>query len=161
MAKQHEPSEPAEPRRRREGRIRRHVRLAREVGQEPRRLYPVLRDLFLDIWRSRGGGFYGLGYAITFVYLEVAMVVGEVAGSDGVGDFALGALLEYLFRLGLLSFVNVFQALIWPVFVLDHLGWAGIILLAAGFAGFEYALKPLVEQHIPELRNTESRHPDQ
>ncbi len=152
-----EPDEGSRP----EGRIRRHLSLAGEVGREPRKLYPLLRTLFVDAWRSRGGGFYGLGYVVAFVYLEVTMVVGDALDSSGVGDFALGQLLEYLLRLGFLSFVNVFQALLWPLFVLEHLGWVGIILLAAGFAGFEYILKPLVEQHVPELRNPTSRHPDQ
>jgi hypothetical protein len=89
------------------------------------------------------------------------MVFGDALDSDGVGDFAVGQLVEYLLRFGLLSFVNVFQALLWPFFILEHLGWMGIILLAVGFAGFEYLLKPLVEQYLPELRNPASRHPDQ
>ena len=161
MGERRRQSGPPETGGRREGRIRRHLRVAHEVGREPRRLYPMLRELFVDAWRSRGGGFYGLGYVVSFVFLEIHMIVGEAADSSGVGDFAMGQLLEYLLRLGLMSFVNVFQALLWPFFVLEHLGWVGMILLAAGFVGFEYALKPLVEQHIPELRTPESRHPDQ
>ncbi|MGE0625335.1 MAG: hypothetical protein AB7I04_07480 [Pseudomonadales bacterium] len=154
------PSEPPE-RRRREGRIRRHLRLAGEVRQDPKCLYPLLRKGFIDVWRSRGGGFYGLGYVVAFVCLEVVTIIGEALDSGGAGDFALGQILEYLLRLGLLSFVNVFQALLWPFFVLEHLGGAGIILLAAGFLGFEFLLKPLVERHVPELRNPVSPHPDQ
>jgi len=158
---EHRQSGSPEARGRREGRFRRHLRVAGEVGREPKRLYPLLRTGFIDTWRSRGGGFYGLGYVVTFVYFEIAMVVGDALDSEGVGDFAVGQILEYVLRLGLLSFVNVFRALLWPFFVLEHLGWVGIILLAAGFAGFEYLLKPLVEQYLPELRNPASRRPDQ
>lgn len=147
--------------RRREGRIRRHLRVAGEVRQDPKRLYPLLREGLIDVWRSRGGGFYGLGYVVAFVCLEAATIIGEALDSSGAGDFALGQFLEYLFRLGLLSFVNVFQALLWPFYVLEHLGGAGIILLAAGFLGFEFLLKPLVERHVPELRNPVSPPPDQ
>jgi hypothetical protein len=105
----------------------------------------------LDIWRSRGGGFYGLGYLIAFVVLEIRMVVDDIMGASSVADFALGRLLELVFRLGFLSFINVFQALLWPVFVLELLGSLGIIALIGSYLAFEYALKPGIERLFPEL----------
>ena len=160
MVLRQQPSPPERPTRR-EGRIRRHLRLAGAVSREPNRLYPILRTVFVDAWRSRGGGFYGLGYAFAFFYFEVVTIIGEAADSGGAGDFVASQLLEYLLRIGLLSFVNMFQALLWPFFVLEQLGWVGVILLGAGFAAFEYVFKPLVEQYVPELRAPTSRPADQ
>lgn len=112
----------------------------------------MLRSALLDVWRSRGGGFYGLGYLLAFAYLEIRLLVGDVMESDSVAGFAVAQIAEYLIRVSLLSFVNVFLALLWPVSVLAQFGGAGIILLVAGYLGFEYALKPGLERAFPELR---------
>ena len=130
----------------------RHLRLSREVIREPRRLLPIAREALVDTWRTRGGGFYGLGYLIAFVWLQVNVLVGDVTESESIGAFATGAAFEYLLRFSLMAFVNVFLALLWPLFVLQQFGGPGIILLGLGYVGFEYALRPLIEQHFPELK---------
>lgn len=134
-----------------EGRLARGLRVARGLKDDPRQVVPLVRTAMLDIWRSRGGGFYGLGYLIAFVVLEISVVVDDVMGASGVADFALGRALELVFRLGFLSFINVFQALVWPVFVLELLGGPGIIVLIGSYLAFEYALKPGIERLFPEL----------
>lgn len=156
-----EPSAGPEKGSKTEGRFRRHLRLAQELREQPRRAVPMLRGLFVEAWRSRGGGFYGLGYVVTFLYLEVNVLVTDVLTSDSVGSFALGQIVEYVLRFSLFSFLNVFQAFLWPFFVLEHLGGVGIILLLAGLAAFEYALKPVVERIFPELKEPVSAKPDQ
>ena len=144
-----------------EGRTARHFRMAKEVSKEPRRIVPLLRSAIVEAWRLRGGGFYGLGYLLALVYLQVDVFVGDVMSSEGVGDFALGTLFEYLLRFSLMAFLNVFLALLWPLYILEHTGGLGIILLVLGYVLFEYALKPVVEQLLPELRDPASQNPEQ
>lgn len=106
----------------------------------------------LETWRTRGGGFYGLGYLVAFIWLQVNVLVGDVIESQSLGAFAAGAALEYLLRFSLMAVLNVFLALIWPLYVLQYLGGPGIILLGLGYVGFEYGLRPLLEQYFPELK---------
>lgn len=115
----------------------------------------------VEAWRSRGGGFYGLGYLIALVILQVGMFAGDVVESESVSDFALAAAIEYLFRFSVMAFVNAFLALLWPVYVLEQLGGMGIILLVVGYLGFEYVLRPVIEKIFPELREKVSPDPDQ
>ena len=150
---------PAEqpPQRAPEGRFARHLRLVRVVIREPGRLIPIARGAVVDAWRTRGGGFYGLGYLVAFVWLQVNVLVGDVMESESVGAFAAGAALEYLLRFSLMAFLNVFLALLWPLFVLQQFGGPGIIVLGLGYVAFEYALRPLVEQYFPELKPESTR----
>ncbi|MEM8767167.1 MAG: hypothetical protein AAGE43_06970 [Pseudomonadota bacterium] len=65
-----------------------------------------------------------------------------------------------------MAFLNVFLALLWPIYVLEHFQGMGIILLVFGYLvfgylGFEYELRPLIERRFPELRDPASRDPDQ
>lgn len=122
------------------------------VWDDPRSLGGLIRGALVDLWRARGGGLFGLGYVVTFVSLEVRLVVTEFAGSDSVLSFIESELLEYLLRLGIMSFVNVLLALLWPVLLLDRLGAWGLLLLPAAYFAFERWLRPEVEARFPELR---------
>jgi hypothetical protein len=146
------PAPPDKPRK--EGRLTRHLRHARELRADPASAGALLRSGLLGIWRARGGGFYGLGYLITFLLLEARLLISELAQSDGVMDFVGGQIVEYLLRLGLLSVLNVLQAFIWPLHVLGALGFWGLVLLAISYFAFERGLRPRVESAFPELRRT-------
>lgn len=135
----------------------RHLRLGRGVVREPKSAIPLAREAVVEAWRARGGGFYGLGYLIAFCWLQVNVLLGDVNDSDSIGQFAMGAALEYVLRFSLMAFVNVFLALLWPLYVLEQFGGMGIILLALGYLGFEYGLRPLIEQVFPELRRSDLR----
>ena len=135
-----------------EGRIRRHIRVAREVRNEPRRIGALIREWLLNIWRARGGGFYGLGYLTAFVVLEIQMFIGDIGDSEGVVEFVTGQAVEYLLRFTVLSFVNVVLALLWPIYFLQWLGVWGFVFLGGGYLAFERALRPFVESWFPELR---------
>lgn len=139
----------------------RHLRVTKAVAREPKALIPILRNMMVETWRSRGGGFYGLGYLIALLVLQVGMFAGDVVESESVSDFALAAAAEYLFRFSVMAFVNVFLALLWPLAVLEHLGGMGIIALVVGYLTFEYALRPVIERAFPELRESVSADPDQ
>jgi len=124
------------------------------VWNNPRSIGELSRQGLLGLWRARGGGFYGLGYVVTFVVLEVRLVAGEFGSSDSLMAFLSDQLLEYLLRLGFMSFLNVALAFLWPLFVMQYLhGW-GLLLLVIGYFGFERWLRPLVESSLPELRRS-------
>ncbi|MEE8244615.1 MAG: hypothetical protein V3R27_06450 [Pseudomonadales bacterium] len=138
--------------RKKEGRLRRHWRVAGELREDPKRATPLLREAVVNVWRSRGGGLYGLGYIVAFLIFEVQFVLTEVGESQGVVDFVSSQLIEYLLRFGLQSIINVFLALLWPLHVIDAFGVWGIVALIVAFLGFERLLRPTVERHFPELR---------
>ncbi len=136
-----------------ESRLARHRRIAEEIYAEPRTAGEHLRRAFVTVWAAHGAGFYGLGWICAFLVLEFNMITGEFGESDGVGDFLGSQLLEYLFRIGFMSFVNGILASIWPVYVIEWLGafWA-IALLVGGYLSFEHLLRPAVEAWSPELK---------
>ena len=143
---------PPEPGKKREGRIARHRRIAAEIYHEPKAARGYLRQGFVTVWVSRGAGFYGLGWIVTFILLEVNMLVEELGSSAGVGEFLGEQVVSYLVRVGLMSFINSLQAFLWPVLMIDWLDVWGLVLLVAGYLGFEYGLRPLVEGLVPELK---------
>lgn len=136
----------------RQWRLTRHLRHVSMIWHDPRSSKQLVRAGLLGIWRSRGGGFYGLGYLITFVALEVRLVTGEFQTSDSLLSFFTTQLVEFLLRLGFMSFVNVLLAFLWPLFVLQHLhGW-GVLVLVAGYFLFARWLRPAIVAAFPELR---------
>ena len=134
-----------------EGRIERYKRQAKQIHEDPKSIGTMIRDGLIGVWRARGGGFYGLGYLITFIVLEIRLVVGDVSESEGVVDFVSNQMIEFIFRFGIQSFINGFLAFMWPVYVLDWLGVWSIAMLVAGYLVFERVLRPIVEGWLPGL----------
>ena len=58
----------------------------------------------------------------------------------------------YRSRVTVESFVNVLQALLWPLLVLERFGGAGLAYLGIGFLVFERWLRPFIERAFPDLR---------
>ena len=119
---------------------------------EPRRIVSLVREALLNIWRARGGGFYGLGYLIAFLVLEARLLAGDVGDSATVAGFVTSQIAEYVFRFTVMSFVNALLAMIWPLYVLQILGLWGFAVLGGGYLMFEKVLRPGVEAWFPELR---------
>jgi len=144
---------PDEPRR---SWLRRHISesiaIARGIIAEPRTVGPLLRGALLGIWRIRGGGFYGLGYLVCFVVLEVRMFVGDWEGSDDVVRFVIMEAIEVVFRFTVQSFVNGLLAFAWPAFIIDKLDGWGLLGIAACWVAFDRWGKARVEAWFPELK---------
>jgi DNA integrity scanning protein DisA with diadenylate cyclase activity len=109
---------------------------------------PLLRRWLVKLWASRGGGFYGLGYVVTFIALEIQSLSGDLTSVSGLVAQAA----QYLIRFSIESFINGVSALIWPVYLFQWLGGLGVVVLAVGYAGFEYAIRPVMEAFLPEIR---------
>lgn len=112
----------------------------------------LLRGWVLKLWLARGGGFYGLGVVIAFVIFEIRFFVSDLWQSESVVDFVAQEALELVFRIGYQSFINLVQALVWPVYLLDRLGAWAFVILITGFFVFEQVLRPVLEERLPELR---------
>lgn len=110
-----------------------------------------MRSTLIEVWGARGGGFYGVGYVLAFVYYEISMVVEDLLESSGPDDFILGALAEFVFRFSVMSFVNVFKALLWPLLVAGWWDGIGVLVLLGSYFSFEYLLKPRINELFPEL----------
>jgi hypothetical protein len=141
------PTEPTESNTK-EGRIARDVRMAWQLGREPAAILPLLRRWLVKLWASRGGGFYGLGYVVTFVALEIQSLSGDLTSVSGLVAQAA----QYVIRFSIESFINGVLALMWPVYLFRWLGGLGVVVLVVGYAGFEYAIRPVMEAWFPEIR---------
>lgn len=141
------------PPEKKEGRLARHVRVARQLHKEPRSAITQIRSWLLGLWQARGGGLYGLGFVITFVYLEIEMFVGDFSDSS-FADAVQQEVIQFVLRIGYQSFINGFMALIWPAYLLQYLDGWGIGFFIIGVVVFEKYLRPLIETWFPELKET-------
>ena len=120
--------------------------LVSEPLRFPGALYRSVRSGLHALWQSRGGGFYGLGAVAAFVYLEVMVVVGEFAESEGVADFLAAEIIEFILRFSFMSIVNSALAFIWPILLIDRIGlWPAVIFMVGGFWMFRYWRQSEVE----------------
>lgn len=117
---------------------------------------PWHRRWFAKIWLSYGGGLYAVGYAVTFLYLEVQTIISEIVESSGVVDFLTGHLLEFIFRFAVDSIANMVQAFIWFVPMLSYRAPLGLILLGIGFYVFDIYLREPVGNWILGTAKTDS-----
>ncbi len=136
--------------------IRNRVRDIRGLGtvlvNEPR-AFPgetgrVLKRSLRKLWNARGGGLYACGYVVTFIWLEIKTIAGEIVGSDSVLAFVSEQLFEIFFRLLSETFVNSILAFIWPVFVLQLSPTWGILILTALYLVFPRFIKPTLTQWL-------------
>lgn len=132
-----------------ESRFVRDARLALHLGRQPAAAVPLLRGWLAKLWASKGGGYYGLGYVITFVVLEIRSLAGGLTTISGLE----AQVAQYVLRFSLDSLRNVVSALIWPAHLFEWLGTtAGLVALAVGYVAFEAAIRPLVQTWLPEVR---------
>ena len=135
-----------------EGRIARHSRLAREAWDEPRSILTWSRDWLVRLWITKGAGFYGLGYVITFVTLEARALSSDLGGSGGMTGFVTSQIIQFIIRFSVESFLNAMFALMWPVNLFRWLqGW-GLPVLIGAYCLYRFVVRPTLETWFPELR---------
>ena len=109
------------------------------------------RVWFGKVWSVRGGGLYAVGYALTFVYLEVRTVLVEFIEADSIGSFVSEQLGEFIFRFAIDSIMNMVEALMWPVFFVQWRPPFGAIGLGLAYMAFAIFLKkPITDWLFPE-----------
>lgn len=124
------------------------VTLRDEPGALPGELLELIRRAVRRIWDARGGGFYACGFVVTFVWMEINMLLGDIVEAESVGDFFTGQILEMFFRYFSESFVNGFLALIWPVYVIEFRPPWGFALLLGMYLVFAGLLKAPLERWL-------------
>ena len=127
---------------------------AEQSVREPASIAPRVRTFLLGLWKARGGGYYGLGYVVTFISLEISMFFTDVGETDGVADFVSEQLMSLVFRFAFESILNSFLALIWPALLIGKFGSAGILFLAGSFVLFQWGIKPGLDNwlHLGDVK---------
>ena len=125
-----------------------------------RRVQLGARKSLVRLWRTRGGGLYGLGYVVTFVINEVPRIIDSAQAMINGSESVLGAMFEWLLRLGADTFASMVIAFLWPAYFLSLMGGWGLVALVVAYFVFEKLLRPLVESALPDLKpsvSTDSR----
>ena len=100
------------------------------------------------VWLTYGGGLYAVGYATTFVYLEIRTFFGELFEAGGFVDFVTDQLFEFIIRFATDSIANMVQAFIWFLPVMQFEPPIGMIALGIGFYVFDIFLREPVAKWI-------------
>ena len=124
------------------------VTLRDEPKALPGELLELVRRAVRRIWDARGGGFYACGFVITFIWMEINMLLDDVIEAESVGDFFSSQIFEMFFRYFSESFVNGFLALIWPVYVIEFRPPWGFALLLGMYLVFAGLLKAPLERWL-------------
>ncbi len=145
-------------------RFREMLGLGTTLVNEPR-AFPgetgrLLKRSLRKLWHARGGGLYACGYVITFIWLEIKTIGGEILASDSALGFVTEQFFEVFFRLLSQSFVNSILAFIWPAFVLQRSPVWGIFILVALYFVFPRFIKPtltkwLFDDNAPPAMDTD------
>ena len=122
--------------------------LVNEPSAFPGELGRVLKRWLQTLWNARGGGLYACGYVVTFVWLEVKTIAGELLESESALSFVTEQFIETFFRLISESFVNSILAFIWPAFVLEWSPAWGAVLLGGLYLAFPRFIKPILTRWL-------------
>ena len=119
--------------------------LGRTLVEEPRSFPRQLKLHLLKwaraTWNARGGGFYACGFVVTFLFLEVKLLVTELFTSAGAADFLIDQVFQLILRFTVDSLVNTLLAVIWPAMILSVSPVNGLLFLALGYLIFTRFLK--------------------
>lgn len=124
---------------------------AREAQRQPSVILQWLRASAIKTWRVRGGGFYGLGFVIIFIALQIGSLFEDVSEADGAVDFLATQVVEAVSRFFNDSMANFVKALLWPLLFINLTGAWGIPVLVGAFLSFDRWAKPYLNEQFPEL----------
>lgn len=122
--------------------------LVREPKAFPKKSAHAVRPWVLKVWKARGGGLYAFGFVVTFVYLEVSLLIGEIMAATGFVDFFTEQLIELPFRFLSESLSNLIQAFIWPAPIATFSPPWGIAILGVIYLVFTYLIKEPLERWL-------------
>ncbi len=128
--------------------------IVNQPGVLPGKAHGWFRKWFGKVWKVRGGGLYACGYALTFIFLEMRTLFGEIIASESIGQFFSEQLIEILFRFLGESLGNMIQAFMWPVAIVQWNSPVGAIGLGFAFFAFTRYLKKPIEHWLFGDENT-------
>lgn len=123
----------------------------REVQQQPSVVLTWIKQSLVNTWLLRGGGFYGLGYLVTFILLQAQSLAIDIQEAEDALGFVSSQIFQAMFKFFTDVIGNLIQAFIWPLLLLNLTGTWGLLLLLVGYLGFDRWAKPYINQRIPEL----------
>ena len=103
------------------------------------------RSWFRKIWEVRGGGLYAVGFAATFLYLEIVDLFDDVMG---IGALFEGQIAEFILDFLMDSLRNTIGAFMWPVDIVQWNSPFGAIALGLAFWLFPIYVKPHIEEWL-------------
>ena len=124
------------------------VTLRDEPRSFPSAVLDLMRRSFRTVWQARGGGLYACGFVITFVYLEIRMVVVDIFEAESVSGFITEQAMEMVFKYFGESIRNMVTAFMWPVPIVKYEPLWGVALLALMFVVFANFLKKPLERWL-------------
>ncbi len=134
--------------------------LVNEPKRFPRALLNVIRRSFRTVWDARGGGLYACGYVLTFIWLEIRMLVDDILSAESISAFFGEQIFEIFFRYLGESLQNMIAAFMWPVFVIQISPPWSVGILVAMFVAFPRWIKQPLEawlfhdDELPSSANT-------
>ena len=133
-------------------------RLGRALKDEPSALPgevgSIFRRSFRRVWDARGGGLYACGFLVTFVYLEVKMLVVDIFEAESVGGFVIEQAVEMVFKYLGESIGNTIMAFMWPVYVIQIQPPWGIGVLIGMYVVFGSFVKQPLERWLFERKGS-------
>ena len=103
------------------------------------------RAWFRKVWEVRGGGLYAVGFAVTFIYLEVLSLADDVLG---IGALFRGEAIAFFMNFFIDSLMNTLASFLWPIEVLQLAPPFGAIGLGIAFWLFPIFFKPHIEEWL-------------
>ncbi len=103
------------------------------------------RNWFRKVWDVRGGGLYAVGFAVTFIYLEVLDLADDVLG---IGALLDGQVVNFVVDFFVDSLMNTIAAFMWPVNIVQWAPPWGAVALGVAFWLFPIYVKPYIEEWL-------------
>ncbi len=122
--------------------------LANEPKRFPHALLNVFRRSFRTVWDARGGGLYACGYVLTFIWLEIKMLVEDILSAESIGGFFGEQIFEIFFRYLGESFRNMISAFMWPVYIIEISPPWGVGIFVVMYLSFARWIKEPLEQWL-------------
>lgn len=114
----------------------------------PRHAEGMLRRWFRNVWAVRGGGLYAVGFAVTFLYLEIVEIITDDIPTLFTINILSSDLIDYVISFIVDTFMNFVSALIWPVPVASFAPPWGAVGLGIAFILFNRFLKEPVQRWL-------------
>jgi hypothetical protein len=111
----------------------------------PEKSHGWFREWFRKVWKVRGGGMYALGFALSFIYFEIASLGDDIMG---IGSLFSGQAVEFVIQFFIDSLKNTLKAFVWPLYVVQLAPPWGLVALGVAFAVFTRFLKAPIEHWL-------------
>ena len=119
-------------------------------GGIPDQAHGFFRRWFRKVWHARGGGLYAVGFAITFLYLEVTDILFDDVPTLVSMNVFTAEIAGFVIDFFIDTLKNMVAAFMWPVWVIQWRQPWGIGLLVAAFFLFPRFVKQPLEHWLFE-----------